>query len=1128
MTRPCRRACVGLFCLFLLLTLCAFPYTAAAQPQSAAARTPAAPMDIGRLRVAANQEWHSGELPHATSAAPMARPALKPQAPSATVDWTEVVFQAWVDNSYEIYSSKIDGTGLKRLTDNPANDGRARINRGGTAIAFSSNRDGDFEIFRMDLDGASIRQLTQNSAIDAKPAWSYAGNKIAYISDESGSFGLYTMNADGSGKILLAVSAYGDIFDPAWAPDGSQIVFCFEPAGEPENRMMMVIGSDGSNLHAIGRSTYPYLQNIVVDKNATVYFDFAESGWSRIYHSPINAGPNEYYKADMYASEGQDIWMGAPTPDKYGYFSYVQVNYQVVDQQWQMVSANVNIFCSQGFVCAWVNSPSAYSFYPDWQSLDVTPPVTQITPLPAYSRSQYISVYWNQLFPGPSPVQYEYAYKISPSGNWSIVPLSTSPANPFVFNSYAHPGEQVFFKMHATDEAGNQENWPTNPDYTTSTIIYTYQLNGRVTDNRGKALTGQAVEVTPVAVNNLLVTGKDGQFQAYLQNLGLHTLNAHPTGLGPLPATQAYAAADVQQDLHFTAGDNLVENSGFEAPLGNEWTLAGSLPSGQRSQSAYSGQSGLALGCANAFCDQAEATPAYGDKVEMAVDSAGGVHILAARIGDGVYASSRSPQGLWSGKVLVFDTHDAPAEIYIHCDDQNRVHALARFQYYILYAYKTATGTWSAPVKLDIGRIVSGSDNDNRSFAVDRGGKVYALAVRHEPDGLDHSELLWLSVDGTGQWQKFVDVGQYSDAQITVDADGAVYVLRGSLLQKFSSQGAAVSSENVGAPDSTGYAQTLQLSPAGVHVILYYSNSLYYFRSPAGDWSYTQRLPQFYEYGHFAIASQGALIYFYQAYNQSGTSYTAFDPTTGWLPLVDLDRNVIAVANRPSDNGIFLLTRQGSDSFAPISLENFNSPRPAATSQIEQTVTLDGSLHAPTLSLMARFVNEAGGSSYDIDILDGETTTRLFSTIAGHTWTQRWFPLDDWAGKTIRLRITLHQAEGEIGARLDLDDISVGSWRTPSLSAVEPSRIYRVADNPVLTIHGDNFIATPDVWIDGVQIAAASVHWVDGATLTVNLPASLLPGHHSVKLANSGSVSATLDPAFTSGYSAYVPILTRQ
>jgi TolB protein len=84
----------------------------------------------------------------------------------------------------------------------------------GTKIAFTSDRDGNPEIYVVNSDGSGLRRITNNPAIDVTPTWSPSGNQIAWVSDRTGSPHIYIMNADGTGQKSI-ISEYCD--RPTWA-----------------------------------------------------------------------------------------------------------------------------------------------------------------------------------------------------------------------------------------------------------------------------------------------------------------------------------------------------------------------------------------------------------------------------------------------------------------------------------------------------------------------------------------------------------------------------------------------------------------------------------------------------------------------------------------------------------------------------------------------------------------------------------------------------------------------------------------------------------------------------------------------------------------------------------------------
>lgn len=84
-------------------------------------------------------------------------------------------------------------------------------------IAFVSDRDGNLEIYVMSANGTGVTRLTNNPANDQQPTWSPYGSKLAFVTDRDGNDEIYVMNANGTGVIRLTENAaYDDA--PAWSP----------------------------------------------------------------------------------------------------------------------------------------------------------------------------------------------------------------------------------------------------------------------------------------------------------------------------------------------------------------------------------------------------------------------------------------------------------------------------------------------------------------------------------------------------------------------------------------------------------------------------------------------------------------------------------------------------------------------------------------------------------------------------------------------------------------------------------------------------------------------------------------------------------------------------------------------
>lgn len=81
--------------------------------------------------------------------------------------------------SYDIYRANADGTNLRPLTRSPGYDAEATIAPDGL-IVFTSVRDGDMEIYSMKEDGSDVKRLTNRPGPDGGPFFSWDGSQVAF------------------------------------------------------------------------------------------------------------------------------------------------------------------------------------------------------------------------------------------------------------------------------------------------------------------------------------------------------------------------------------------------------------------------------------------------------------------------------------------------------------------------------------------------------------------------------------------------------------------------------------------------------------------------------------------------------------------------------------------------------------------------------------------------------------------------------------------------------------------------------------------------------------------------------------------------------------------------------------
>lgn len=154
------------------------------------------------------------------------------RSPAWAPDGSWIVFESDTASFRDLYRMRRDGSGLRRLTDNPQGNFDPAVSPDGAWIAFVSSRDGDAEIYRMRADGTDVLRLTAFHTDDWAPRWSPDGRRIAFVSNREGRDRVYLVGADGTGiRALNAASDTAQEAEPAWAPDGSRVAHTIR-AGE--------------------------------------------------------------------------------------------------------------------------------------------------------------------------------------------------------------------------------------------------------------------------------------------------------------------------------------------------------------------------------------------------------------------------------------------------------------------------------------------------------------------------------------------------------------------------------------------------------------------------------------------------------------------------------------------------------------------------------------------------------------------------------------------------------------------------------------------------------------------------------------------------------------------------------
>lgn len=177
--------------------------------------------------------------------------------PAWSPDGKQIAFTSNRDSNWDIYVMDANGKNQKRLTTDAGYQGSPVWSPDGKQIVYVEGLDTKRDIMVMDADGSNVQPLTTNPAsADYSPAWSPAGNQIAFVSNRNGNPDIFVVDTSCIGNsdlcdqqaVDLTGDNQGDDLDPAWRPDGLQLVFASTRNSATD---LYLVDVNGSNLTQI-------------------------------------------------------------------------------------------------------------------------------------------------------------------------------------------------------------------------------------------------------------------------------------------------------------------------------------------------------------------------------------------------------------------------------------------------------------------------------------------------------------------------------------------------------------------------------------------------------------------------------------------------------------------------------------------------------------------------------------------------------------------------------------------------------------------------------------------------------------------------------------------------------------
>jgi Tol biopolymer transport system component len=240
-----------------------------------------------------------------------------------------VAFTSERDGSAELYRTKSDGTGLERLTNNPAYDDQAAFSPDAERIVFVSSREGGHaNLWILDVATREVKRLTREEAGDFRPNWSPDGKWIAFSSDRNEPYvtasgrweqehliEIYLIRPDGSGLRRLT-NLGGACGTPRWSRDGKKLVaVCMTGQETYDNRFLFPSGS--SRVVAVNVATGavtdipsgpgPKMSAGFVGVTGVVGYVSKAVKAPGVYYSNGTAGPHGPVRAAVWSPDGSQV-----------------------------------------------------------------------------------------------------------------------------------------------------------------------------------------------------------------------------------------------------------------------------------------------------------------------------------------------------------------------------------------------------------------------------------------------------------------------------------------------------------------------------------------------------------------------------------------------------------------------------------------------------------------------------------------------------------------------------------------------------------------------------------------------------------------------------------------------------
>lgn len=191
--------------------------------------------------------------------------------PCLSPDGKTLAFVSSRDQVAELYLTDTNGRSPRRITRTERDEWQPVWSPDGKFLLFASDRDGADRLYLQSKDGSTARRLTTEeldpTVVEESASFSPDGKSVLYVRRQPGQPAkLALVSVAGSRRTFLAENQTGPVSEPAFSPDGTQVVFTL---GFPDKSGLFLVGSDGKSVRRLTGPDGPNWHPLWHNKAAT-------------------------------------------------------------------------------------------------------------------------------------------------------------------------------------------------------------------------------------------------------------------------------------------------------------------------------------------------------------------------------------------------------------------------------------------------------------------------------------------------------------------------------------------------------------------------------------------------------------------------------------------------------------------------------------------------------------------------------------------------------------------------------------------------------------------------------------------------------------------------------------------